>query len=203
MSNIMKGHTFCEVSKKKAQKLFADTEVLERVMTVLNNEGKVFALREKKEIVCYYIFDRIETNRDEIIDAYYEQDEYLAERKEKNVKTYAYKLIEEYWKPEKEHLRDAFENAICANFKEYIDWGMASELIWKDETFVLEKEKKNGFNPVGIAVGMMFGISFGTSLDNMTLGIPMGLMWAFVFSMLFNAEDRKLVKKGEKDAITQ
>ena len=48
MSNIMKGHTFCEVSKKKAQKLFADKEVLERVMTVLNNEGKVFALREKK-----------------------------------------------------------------------------------------------------------------------------------------------------------
>lgn len=68
MSGVMKGHTFCEVSKKKAKKLFTDEAVLERVMAALNNEGKVFATRQKQDIVCYYIFDRVQADRDEIIE---------------------------------------------------------------------------------------------------------------------------------------
>ena len=86
MNEVMKGHTFAEVSKKKAKKLFTDESLLERVMAVLNNEGKVFATREKQDIVCYYIFDRIETDRDEIMEEYYENNDYLADRKEKNQK---------------------------------------------------------------------------------------------------------------------
>lgn len=192
MSDVMKGHTFAEVSKKKAKKFFTDSEILERVMKTLNNEGKVFATREKQDIVCYYIFDRVQTDRDEIMEEYYEENvtrEYP--------KVYAYKLVEEYWRPDKENLRDIFEKNVKANLKEYIGWGMASEVIWKDETFVLEKEKKKGFNPAGIGIGMMFGVPFGTSLDNMALGISMGMMWAIVFSMIFNVDNRKLVKKGE------
>ena len=192
MSDVMKGHTFAEVSKKKAKKLFTDSEILERVMKALNNEGKVFATREKQDIVCYYIFDRVQTDRDEIMEEYYEENVTREYPKE-----YAYKLVEEYWRPDKENLRDVFEKNVKANLKEYIGWGMASEVIWKDETFVLEKEKKKGFNPAGIGIGMMFGVSFGTSLDNMALGISMGMMWAIVFSMIFNVDNTKLVKKGE------
>lgn len=203
MNGTMKGHTFCEVSKKKAKKLFTEEAVLERVMASLNNEGKVFAAREKQDMVCYYIFDRVEIDRDEIMEAYYEQNEKLADRKDKNEKHYAYKLVEEYFRPDKEHLRDAFENSILANLKEYISWGMANELIWYDEVYVLEKGEKKLFNPAGIGIGMMFGVSFGTSLDNMALAIPMGMMWAIVFSMIFNIDSKKLVKKGEQDAITQ
>lgn len=200
MSDVMKGHTFCEVSKKKAKKIFTDESLLESVMVVLNNEGKVFATREKKDVVCYYIFDRVQADRDEIMEEYYEQNEYLAKRKEKNPKHYAYKLVEEYFRPDKEHLRDVFEKSVRANLKEYLAWEMAKEIIWYDDVYVLEKGEKKVFNPAGIGIGMMFGVSFGISLDNMALAIPMGMMWAIVFSMIFNVDNKKLVKKGEQDA---
>lgn len=195
---IEDGHTFAEVSKKKANKLFADAEVLERVMTALNNEGKVFALRQKKEVVCYYIFDKVQTERDEVMEDYYEENvtrEYP--------KVYAYKLVEEYWKPEKEHLREGFEKTIRLQLKEYIAGGMAKEVIWNEDVYVLEKEKKKPFNGFGIAIGVMLGISYGMSMDNISTGISLGMIYAVVFSMLFNAEQRKLVKKEEQDAITQ
>ncbi len=34
-------------------------------------------------------------------------------------------------------------------------------------------------------------------------GLEDAFMWAMVFSMLFNAEESKLVKRGEEDATTQ
>lgn len=69
----------------------------------------------------------------------------VSKRKEKNQKHYAYKLVEEYFRPDKEHLGDVFEKSVRANLKEY-------------------------------------------------------LMWAIVFSMIFNADNKKLVKKEEQDA---
>jgi len=203
MSDAMKGHTFAEVSKKKAVKLFADEAVLERVMAALNNGGKVFALREKKEMVCYYIFDKVQTDRDEIMEEYYEQNEKLADRKDKNKKEYAYKLVEEYFRADKEHLRGVFEKTLRANFGEYISWGLVKEIIWNEDVYVLKKGKKKAFNGFGIAVGVMLGISYGISMDNIATGISMGMCYALVFSMLFNAENKELVKKGEQDAITQ
>lgn len=203
MNGTMKGHTFCEVSKKKAKKLFTDEAVLERVMTALNNEGKVFATREKQDMVCYYIFDRVETDRDEIMEAYYEQNEKLADRKDKNEKHYAYKLVEEYFRPDKEHLREAFEKALLANLKEYLDWGLAKKVIWHEDEYVLEKDKKQLFNPAGIGIGLMYGVVYGNSLENKALALPFAVLWAIVFSLIFNAENKKLVKKGEQDAITQ
>lgn len=195
---IEDAHTFAEVSKKKAGKIFADAEVLERVMAALNNEGKVFAIREKKEIVCYYIFNKVQTERDEVMEEYYEEN-----MTREYTKVYAYKLVEEYWKPEKEHLREGFEKTIRANLKEYISWGMAKEVLWYEDVYVLEKGKRKVFNPAGIGIGALYAIAYGSSLDNMALGIPMGMMWAIVFSMMFNIDNKKLVKKEENDAITQ
>ncbi|MBQ2705890.1 MAG: hypothetical protein IJF60_03635 [Agathobacter sp.] len=62
MNEAMKEHTFAEVSKKKAKKLFKEEAVIEKVMAALNNEGKVFATRQKQDIVCYYIFDRVQAD---------------------------------------------------------------------------------------------------------------------------------------------
>lgn len=209
MNEAMKGHTFAEVSKKKAQKLFTDAGLLERVMSVLNNDGKVFAIHEKKDLVCYYIFDRVKIVRED--DAAESNDEQhddiksmeLVDSKENSKEAYAYQLIEEYWKPEKEHLREVVENMIRQQLKEYIAWGMAVEVIWNEDVYVLEKGKKKAFSIAGIAIGVMIGMSFGYSLDNKAVSIPMMMMWAMIFNMLFTIEDRKLVKKEEQDAITQ
>lgn len=178
---IEDAHTFAEVGKRKAKKIFKDAELLEKVFTVLQNKGKVFATYEKKELVCYYIFERV-TWENSLEDA----------KKE----TYAYKLVDIYWSTDKQW-KDSFENTIRANLREYISLGMAEAVIWNEDVYVLDKAKKQGFNITGIAIGVLFGISFGSSLDNWTLGIPMAFMWAMIFSMVFNAEATKLVKRGE------
>lgn len=184
------GHTFAEVSKRKAKKLFTDTVLQERVLSVLNNEGKVFATHEKKDLVCYYIFERVKMENSL-------GDEENTQNDKAKTETWAYKLVEVFWNPEKEHWRETFENTIRVNLKEYISLGMAELLIWDEDVYVLEKNKKQGFSITGIAIGVMFGISFGTSMDNWALGIPMAFMWAMVFNMLFSAEESKLVKRGE------
>lgn len=180
---IEDGYTFAEVGKRKAKKIFDDGQLQEKVLSVLQNEGKVFATQEKKEIVCYYIFERVNWEEPMIEDA--------KTKKE----AYAYKLVEVYWATEKEW-KDSFENSIRANLKEYIDLGMAEVVIWGEDVYVLDKQKKS-FNITGIITGALLGLSFTYSMDNWALGIPMIFMWAMVFNMIFNADETKLVKRGE------
>lgn len=180
---IEDGYTFAEVSKRKAKKIFDDAQLQEKVLSVLQNGGKVFATQEKKEIVCYYLFERVNW------------EESSKEEGKTKKESYAYKLVEVYWATEKEW-RDSFENSIRANLKEYIELGMAEAVIWNEEVYVLDKQKKN-FNITGIITGALLGLSFTYSMDNWTLGIPMIFMWAMIFNGLFNAEETKLVKRGE------
>lgn len=180
---IEDGYTFAEVGKRKAKKIFEDGQLQEKVLSVLQNEGKVFATQEKKEIVCYYIFERVNW-----------EDPMIEDAKTKK-EAYAYKLVEVYWATEKEW-KDSFENSIRANLKEYIDLGMAEVVIWGEDVYVLDKQKKS-FNITGIITGALLGLSFTYSMDNWALGIPMIFMWAMVFNMIFNADDTKLVKRGE------
>lgn len=111
------------------------------------------------------------------------------------------KLLDVYWSQEKEW-KESFENSIRGNLKEYIELGMAEYVIWNEDVYVLDKPKKKDYNITGLITGALLGMSFGYSLDNWTLGIPMAFMWAMVFNMLFNAEARKLVKRGDEDATT-
>ena len=185
---IEDAYTFAEVSKRKAKKIFDDAQLQEKVLSVLQNGGKVFATQEKKEIVCYYIFERVNW------------EESSKEESKNKKESYAYKLVEVYWATEKQW-KDSFENSIRANLKEYIELGMAEAVIWGEDVYVLDKQKKD-FNITGIIIGALLGLSFTYSMDNWTLGIPMILMWAMVFNMIFNAEATKLVKRGEEDATT-
>ena len=187
---IEDAYTFAEVSKRKAKKIFKDIELQEKVLRILQNKGKVFATHEKNEIVCYYIFERVQ------IENAAEMEENLQDEQTKK-ETWAYKLIDVFWTPQKEDWRESFENSVRANLGEYISLGMAETVIWNEDVYVLEKKKKEGFNITGIAVGVLFGMSFGISMDNWGLGIPMMFMWAMVFSMIFNSEESKLVKRGE------
>ena len=186
---IEDAYTFCEIGKRKAKKIFEEIELQEKVLDVLKNEGKVFATQEKKELICYYIFERvtIESESDKTDD--------------KKKEGYAYKLIDSYWSQEKEW-QASFENSIRGNLREYIELGMAEYVIWNEDVYVLDKPKKKDYNITGLITGALLGMSFGYSLDNWTLGIPMAFMWAMVFNMLFNAEARKLVKRGDEDATT-
>ncbi|MBQ8518504.1 MAG: hypothetical protein IJ455_02715 [Agathobacter sp.] len=180
---IEDAYTFAEVGKRKAKKIFEDAQLQEKVLTVLQNKGKVFATQEKKEIVCYYLFERVNW------------EESLKEDGKTKEQSYAYKLVEVYWATEKEW-RDSFENSIRANLKENIELGMAEVVIWNEEVYVLDKQKKS-FNITGIITGALLGLSFTYSMDNWALGIPMIFMWAMIFNGLFNAEVTKLVKRGE------
>ena len=180
---IEDGYTFAEVGKRKAKKIFDDGQLQEKVLSVLQNEGKVFATQEKKELICYYIFERVNW-----------EESSKEEGKDKK-ESYAYKLVEVYWATEKEW-KDSFENSIRANLKEYIELGMAEVVIWDEDIYVLDKQKKS-FNITGIITGALLGLSFTYSMDNWALGIPMIFMWAMVFNMIFNADDTKLVKRGE------
>lgn len=180
---IEDAYTFAEVSKRKAKKIFEDAELQEKALDIIKNNGKVFATREKKELVCYYIFERVnwEESSEEDDDA--------------KTDSYAYKLVDVYWATEKQW-KDSFENSIRANLKEYIELGMAEAVIWGEDVYVPDKQKKS-FNITGIMTGALLGMSFAYSMDNWTLGIPMAFMWAMIFNMLFNAEATKLVKRGE------
>lgn len=180
---IEDAYTFAEVSKRKAKKIFEDTELQEKVLTVLQNKGKVFATHEKKDIVCYYIFEHVIW------------EESSKEDGKTKKQSYAYKLIDVYWATEKQW-RDSFENSIRANLKEDIELGMAEVVIWGEDIYVPDKQKKS-FNITGIITGALLGLSFTYSMDNWTLGIPMVFMWAMIFNALFNAEATKLVKRGE------
>ena len=185
---IEDAYTFAEVNKRKAKKIFDDAQLQEKVLSVLQNKGKVCATQEKKELVCYYIFERVTW------------DEFSKEESKTKNESYAYKLVEVYWSTEKEW-KDSFENSIRANLKEYIELGMAEVVIWDEDVYVPDKQKKS-FNITGIITGALLGLSFTYSMDSWTLGIPMIFMWAMVFNMLFNAEETKLVKRGEQDATT-
>jgi len=180
---IEDAYTFAEVSKRKAKKIFDDAQLQEKVLSVLQNGGKVFATQEKKEIVCYYIFERVNW------------EESSKEEGKTKKESYAYKLAETYWATEKQW-KDSFENSIRANLKEYIELGMAEVVIWGEDIYVPDKQKKS-FNVTGIITGALLGLSFTYSMDNWALGIPMIFMWAMIFNMLFNADETKLVKRGE------
>ena len=175
---IEDAYTFAE-----AKKIFDDAQLQEKVLSVLQNKGKVFATQEKKEIVCYYIFERVNW------------EESSKEESKNKKESYAYKLVEVYWATETQW-KDSFENSIRANLKENIELGMAEVVIWGEDVYVLDKQKKD-FNITGIIIGALLGLSFTYSMDNWTLGIPMILMWAMVFNMIFNADATKLVKRGE------
>lgn len=186
---IEDAYTFCEIGKRKAKKIFKEQELQEKVLAVLKNEGKVFATQEKKELICYYIFERVTIEG---------ESDTTDDKKNEN---YAYKLLDVYWSQEKEW-KESFENSIRGNLKEYIELGMAEYVIWNEDVYVLDKPKKKDYNITGLITGVLLGMSFGYSLDNWTLGIPMAFMWAMVFNMIFNAEARKLVKRGDEDATT-
>jgi hypothetical protein len=174
-------YMFAEVSERKAKKIFENTQIQDKVMETLKNEGKVFANHEKKDLICYYIFERVKWENDE------------AENKE----SYIYQLVEEFYKPEKEKFRNVFENTIRICLTESIAFGMADAVIWNEDVYVLKKKKKQSISIAGLITGGLLGLSFGYSLDNTGIGVSMAFLWAMIYNMLFTAEERKLVKRGE------
>lgn len=181
-------HTFAEVSKRKAKKIFTDIALQEKVRNVLENKGKVFATHEKNDLVCYYIFERanIGTEADGT--------------NEKKKESYAYKLIDVFWNTEKEYWRESFEKQIRMNLAEYISLGMAETVIWNEDVYVLEKKKKGAISIAGLMTGAMMGWLMGSSFDNVAFRIPMMLIWAMMFNMIFADAEYTLVKRGNEDA---
>ena len=180
-------HSFAEVSKRKAKKIFLDIALQEKVLEVIENKGKVFATHEKNELVCYYIFERVSVETEN------------ARMDDKKKEAYAYKLIDVYWNTEKQW-RSHFEKQIRTSLADYISLGMAKFVIWDEDVYVLEKKEKGAFSIVGLMVGAMLGWVMGISFDHVAMKISMMFMWAMIFNMLFTAEEGTLVKRGNEDA---
>ena len=44
-----------------------------------------------------------------------------------------------------------------------------------------KNERKTGFNPIGLCIGIGIGLCYGTALDNMGLGIALGMSVGLCF----------------------
>ena len=203
MFGYVKGYDIRNISKRKAEKegfgvglnSVVATEALQKgVLEVINNGGKVYGLYKKKEMVACYILTKEKVNNTEInqpVISLNEEniskiiqgkiDEVSTDNSNevlKNEEVIIFRLSEKYISPQHANVMQEFEKVLISELKEYIVLSEVKAVIWEENMLVATQVKAGALGSVGgLAVGMLFGMIIGISLDNIGLGIALGMLW--------------------------
>ncbi len=115
---------------------------------------------------------------------------------------WVYKLTSSYSECVEDEAIHNFEKAILQELKEavvsaQIDAAFSGEnlpeaIIWKDKTLRTSKIKAGSYGYVNaLPIGLGIGTALGVTLDNIAMGICLGLLWSVVFGVQFTTNERK------------
>lgn len=202
MIGYIKGYDIVSISKKRSQKieigtrlagLVGDKELRAQMLEALENGGKIYALRKKKELYACYIFRKTLRNADDFMTA--EKSEKL-KSKELNV----YELVYEYRVSELDGISEKIKNDFLVDLKEQASLYDCQAIIWNDDYYIPKsvEERKNYW---GFLMGLAIGVGYAMLFDNWCLGIALGLLFSQTFGWaMYSVSGKDNKKEGEKGA---
>ena len=207
MAGFMKGYDIKTISKKKLDKdgfgvglseAVAIEQLKAEILEVLENEGFVYGLYKKKEMVACYMFERHEGEapKQENVDA--------SIMKDKKHKNDVITLTKEYALSGHDRAVIWFDDAVLENLKERITfYGDAARIEFRDQVLTEKTYNVGGFNIGGAMLGFMIGfLLFGVAMDNYVLGICLGLAFASSYGIMFSSKKDSAVET-EDDEVEQ
>lgn len=207
-----KGYDMIRISKREAMKddvfeslsAIKNTEVLRgQVLTALENGGRVYGLKKKKEVVALIIFEKEEKSRHEF-EELIQHDEELGITLEKLPKglrkVVIYKLVTEYNLAGHDEAMAWFQKSVRADMQSLIAGGSCYLVHMKDETLSLQQieEENFGFNGGGLAIGLSIGLIFGIVMDNIGLGLCFGILYSLMFGNISSGKKTAEAKNEEE-----
>lgn len=144
---MLKKNDFFEQIEKK------DIKIKEKIQTTLNNKGLIFGFKKDKKLKAIYIFESVIENKKRIL------------------KFTEKILLEEISK----ELQDNFEKNISNELMELVSLEDYEEIEWNGNVIVPKTIKLGKYNiPLGSLL-FILGIIFGAIINDITIGICMGL----------------------------
>ncbi|MBR1599752.1 MAG: hypothetical protein IJ661_12690 [Lachnospiraceae bacterium] len=204
MAGFMKGYDIKTISKKKLDKegfgeglseAVAIEQLKAEILEVLENEGFVYGLYKKKEMVACYMIERHEGEapEQENVDA-----PIMKDKKHKNdVLT----LTKEYILPGHDRAVLWFDDAVLDSLKERITfYGDAARIEFRDQVLTEKTYNVGGFNIGGAMLGFVIGfLLFGVAMDNYALGICLGLAFASSYGIMFSSKKDSVVETKDDE----
>lgn len=211
-----KGYDIITVSKRKAMKenfleslsaMVNPDGVKEQVLTVLNNGGRVYGLKKKKELVALTVFKKEEIDRYEF-EELAKQDEELGmsfDKLPKNLKKVAIlKFLAEYGVDGHDQAMEWFRKTVKMELKEFIIWG-SYHVIYMNDEIISQNDVVNensDYNGSGLAIGISIGLLFGILYDNIAMGLSLGLLFGVAFGGVFSIK-KKTSTDNTEDATSE
>ena len=165
MIGYVKGYNICNISKKKLanEELFMelveiDSEVKDKVLEILDNNGYIIGLKKGKILKSIYMF------------SYDKDNKILKFSNSIQAKDIAKESIEE------------FEKAILEELKEKVLLEEISKVEWNDN--IIEPRQFSKFSGSAFAICISLGLMYGIIFDNMGLGLLFGIAFGLCFGVV-------------------
>ena len=167
-------------------------QLKKRMTECLETEGKVYVYKREKQIVGFFLFRKENVDMNVL---YVEAKDILnkeAEEKEgENKSQTVFSLVDYYILPEYSDKMGMMKNEILKELKEICVFEGYAAIIWGKEV-IRQKAMKIGKGyilalPFGLGVGFLFGLA----LDNIALGICLGLSFALAYSGIWSSVENK------------
>lgn len=165
MIGYVKGYNVCNITKKKIEneELFIDlikidSEMKDKVLEILDNNGYIIGLKKKKVLKSIYFF------------SYDKDNKVLKFSNSIQTKDIAKESIEE------------FEKAILEELKEKVLLEEISKVEWNDN--IIEPRQFSNFSGSALAIGISLGVTYGIIFDNIGLGLLFGIAFGLCFGVV-------------------
>lgn len=162
-----------------------DVETLKKeIADILEKNGRVYGIYEKKELVGVYLFERRE-------DYFIKEDsgvklgdkEFDFEKFWYGTSTVAFSFKKEVCLEGMNECKEKIEKDIRFDLKEQIEWGQVAGVEWNEELMYRKNlEKKTSSSVWGYIVGYAMGFVMGWLIfDSISMGLCFGLMYACIW----------------------
>ncbi len=194
----------CESSEfVKSFELLKDMTDVDALMAeireTIHSQGRVFAVKKKKQYVAVYVLDHHENYFAEEVDVNQSADPETVEKHEKTLKKWcagnksALVLKRKVVADEVKDVIDLFEKDVFVHLKDFMTDNIHAGYEWEGKVYYrkyLKADKEKGFplTPLFFAVcGFMMGWLL---FDNIALGISFALMYGVCLGGAFISEDK-------------
>lgn len=174
MIGKVKGYSVCDISKGtlKKEEFFneienRDSNIREKLESVLQNKGLVFGLKKDKKLKAVYIFES-------------------ANEDKKKILRFTEKILLDEIDNE---IQEKFEKDLINEFKELVSLEEYAKVEW-NENVIVPKTLKVGKHsvPIGSLIFLLF-IIFGIIIDDVAIGMCMGLAFGCGYAIIVKRKD--------------
>ena len=151
------GYKVCNINKKSIEKenyindlQKIDFNIKEEISNVLENNGYVYGLEEKKLLKAVYLFESKKEHNKKII--VFNKFLYMEEAEDKKLE---------------------FEKIIIEELKELVNWGEFSKVLWND--IEIEPNNKNESYFLTFSMCISLGLLYGIIFNNLAIGLLFGV----------------------------